>query len=53
MLYVQSIIEKEKKKKGDIFVNGDLNNGFNPYFREKRRQNKLEEKKNKKIKNED
>ena len=35
MLYVQSIIEKEKDKEGDIFVNGDLNNGFNPYFREK------------------
>ena len=35
MLYVQSIIEKEKDKEGDIFVNGDLNNGFHPYFREK------------------
>ena len=35
MLYVQSIIEKEKDKEGDIFVNGDLNNGFHPYFKEK------------------
>lgn len=35
MLYVQAIIEKEKGKEGEIFVNGDLNNGFNPYFREK------------------
>ena len=28
-------IEKEKDKEGDIFVNGDLNNKFQPYFREK------------------
>lgn len=35
MLYVQAIIEQEKGKEGDIFVNGDLNNKFNPYFREK------------------
>ena len=34
MLYVQAIIEKEKGKSGEIFVNGDLNNKFNPYFRE-------------------
>ena len=35
MLYVQAIIEQEPQKEGEIFVNGDLNNGFNPYFREK------------------
>ena len=35
MLYVQAIIEKEKGKEGEIFVNGDLNSGFHPYFREK------------------
>lgn len=35
MLYVLAIIEKEKGKEGDIFVNGDLNNKFQPYFREK------------------
>ena len=35
MLYVQAIIEKEKGKEGEIFINGDLNNGFYPYFREK------------------
>ena len=35
MLYVQAIIEQEKGKEGEIFLNGDLNNGFNPYFREK------------------
>ena len=31
----KAIIEKEKGKEGDIFVNGDLNNKFQPYFREK------------------
>ena len=35
MLYVQAIIEQEKGKEGEIFLNGDLNSGFNPYFREK------------------
>ena len=35
MLYVKAIIEQEKGKEGEIFLNGDLNNGFNPYFREK------------------
>ena len=35
MLYVQAIVEQEKGKEGDIFVDGDLNNKFNPYFREK------------------
>lgn len=35
MLYVKAIIEQEKGKEGEIFLDGDLNNGFNPYFREK------------------
>lgn len=35
MLYVVAILEQEKDKEGDIFVNGDLNNKFQPYFREK------------------
>ena len=35
MLYVVAIIEQEKGKEGDIYVNGDLNNKFKPYFREK------------------
>ena len=35
ILYVQTIIEQEKNIEGDIFVNGDINNGFNPYFRDK------------------
>ena len=35
MLYVLAILDKEKEKEGDIFVNGDLNGKFRPYFREK------------------
>ena len=35
MLYAISIMEKEKQIEGDIYVNGDLNNKFQPYFREK------------------
>lgn len=35
MLYVVAILEKEKGNPGDIFVNGDLNNKFQPYFRQK------------------
>ena len=35
MLYAVSIMEKEKGIEGDIYVNGDLNNKFQPYFREK------------------
>lgn len=35
MLYVVSIIEQEQGKEGDIYVDGDLNNKFQPYFREK------------------
>lgn len=35
MLYVVSIMEQEKEKEGSIYVNGDINNKFQPYFREK------------------
>ena len=35
MLYVVAILEKEQGIEGEIFVNGDLNNKFQPYFREK------------------
>ena len=35
MLYIIEILEKEKDVEGDIFVNGDLNNNFKVYFREK------------------
>ena len=32
--YLKAILENEKGKKGKIFINGDLNSGFKPYFRE-------------------
>lgn len=35
MLNAVTIMQKEKDKAGEIFVNGDLNNKFQPYFREK------------------
>lgn len=35
MLYILAIMEQEEGKEGDIFVNGDLNNKFQPFFREK------------------
>ena len=35
MLYILAIMEQEKGKEGDIYVNGDLNNKFQPFFREK------------------
>ena len=35
MLYIVAILEQEKDNEGDIFVNGDLNNRFQPYFRKK------------------
>lgn len=34
MLNAVTIMEREKDKTGEIFVNGDLNNKFQPYFRE-------------------
>ena len=36
MTYVKIIIEKEKGKSGKAFVNGEINNGFKPYFREEK-----------------
>ena len=35
MLYILAIMEQEEGKEGEIYVNGDLNNKFQPYFREK------------------
>lgn len=35
MLNAVAIIEQEKEVEGDIYVNGDLNNKFKPYFRQK------------------
>lgn len=34
MLWVYKLIEENEGKKGKIFVNGDLNKKFRPYFRE-------------------
>ena len=34
MLYIRAMIEREEGKEGKIFVNGKLNEGFEPYFRE-------------------
>jgi len=34
MTYVKIIVDKEKEKVGKVFVNGDINSGFKPYFRE-------------------
>lgn len=35
MLYVKAIMQAEEGNEGDIFVNGNLNDGFQPYFRKK------------------
>ena len=35
ILYVKAMIDSEKNIEGEIFVNGDLNNKFRPFFREK------------------
>ena len=35
MIHIVAILEAEKDKEGEIFVNGDLNNKFRPYFKEK------------------
>ena len=39
MEYVQLILKNEKGKTGRVFVNGDINNGFKPYFREEKVDN--------------
>ena len=33
-LYIKKILENEKEHSGTIFINGNLNEGFKPYFRE-------------------
>ena len=35
ILYVKAMIDSEKNVEGEIFVNGDINNKFRPFFREK------------------
>lgn len=34
MLYTKAILEESGAKEGKIFLNGNFNEGFNPYFRE-------------------
>ena len=34
MSYIETILKKEKKNKGKIIIDGDLNAGFKPYFRQ-------------------
>lgn len=36
MLYIKAILGQEKNKSGKIFVNGDINDGFKPFFREEK-----------------
>ena len=43
MSYLKAILLKEKGNKGEIFLNGNLNTGFKPFFREEQRK-KAEEK---------
>lgn len=45
MLYIQMMLKEEKGKTGTMFINGDLNKGFKPYFREEVKENKDKEKK--------
>ncbi len=35
MLYVPTILQENQGKEGTIYINGDINNGFKPIFREK------------------
>ena len=39
MVYLKLIVEKEEKIKGEIFLDGDINSGFKPYFREYKDEN--------------
>ena len=39
MTYVKIIVEKESTKTGKVFVDGDINSGFKPYFREEKVDN--------------
>lgn len=36
MLYTKTILEKEEGNSGKIYVNGNVNNGFKPFFREEK-----------------
>ena len=45
ILYIQMMLNQEKGTPGTMFINGDLNEGFKPYFREKVKENNDKEKK--------
>lgn len=34
ILYIQTMLKEEKENPGIIFVNGNISEGFKPYFRE-------------------
>ena len=36
ILYMQKILDNEKKNSGKVFLDGNLNEGFKPYFREEK-----------------
>ena len=38
MDYLKIIIDSEKGNSGKVFLNGDINNGFKPYFREEKNE---------------
>lgn len=40
VLYIQMMLKEEKGNSGIMFINGDLNEGFKPYFREEVKGNK-------------
>ena len=42
MLYMQTMLKKEKENEGIMFLNGNLNSGFKPYFREEKLKNVTE-----------
>lgn len=40
MAYLKVILKQEKGNIGEVFLNGDLNNGFKPFFREEIKETK-------------
>lgn len=46
ILYIQIMLKEEKENSGIMFINGDMNKGFKPYFREeiKKEKDKVEKK---------
>lgn len=48
ILYIQMMLKEEKGNSGIMFINGDLNKGFKPYFREEVKEDKKKENNNEK-----